>query len=201
MWEGTRDSLPVKNRRNRRERICKTVSQEKKNYHEGGKSSSCKMRLGRQTCCLPWRCEPLSPKVNAEVGGRCHHLSLHFFLPAVGAWTKSLNSKDPFKSTNLRVRLFRTRSPTFLQPALHSPLRDLSAPRERVLTADTGEEEAAAHRATLAPALAAPPAPATPAPGSTGEGGRGARNGKSCRSHLAEDFPAGCLVWGIRFPH
>ena len=26
------------------------------------------------------------------------------------------------------------------------------------------------------------------------------RNGESYRPHLAKNFPAGCLVWGIRFP-
>lgn len=49
---------------------------------------------------------------------------------------------------------------------------------------------------------AAPSASLDPGTGHNQGGREGApRKGESCQQHLVEDFPAGCLVWGIRFPH
>lgn len=49
---------------------------------------------------------------------------------------------------------------------------------------------------------AAPSASLDPGTGHNQGGRKGApRKGESCQQHLVEDFPAGCLVWGIRFPH
>lgn len=93
----------------------------RKKLSRGETSSFYKTGLGRETWCSLGDVSPGPRMLRRGSGGRCYHLSRRSLLPRVGARTKNMNSEDPFKSTNLRVRRARTLRLTVLQPALQPP--------------------------------------------------------------------------------